>query len=96
MLFSAAIGVGLFFWSIAEPIQHLQDNPFAHMVGAAARSPEAARVAMRVTIFHWGLHAWATYAFAGLAMAYFSYRKGRPLRLPPFSSRHGSSRRRTP
>jgi choline/glycine/proline betaine transport protein len=49
------------------------------MAGATAGSPAAARVAMRVTIFHWGLHPWATYAFTGLAMAYFSYRKGLPL-----------------
>ena len=45
MLFSAAIGVGLLFWSIAEPIQHLHDNPFTHLAGAAPGSPEAARVA---------------------------------------------------
>jgi choline/glycine/proline betaine transport protein len=79
MLFSAAIGVGLLFWSIAEPIQHLQYNPFTQLAGVAAGSPEAARVAMRVTLFHWGLHPWALYAFTGLAMSYFCYRKGLPL-----------------
>ena len=29
MLFAAGTGVGLLFWSIAEPIMHFQGNPFA-------------------------------------------------------------------
>ncbi len=41
--------------------------------------PEAAQVAMRITIFHWGLHGWALYAVLGICFAYFSYRKGLPL-----------------
>ncbi len=28
MLFSAGMGIGLVFWSIAEPMNHLQGNPF--------------------------------------------------------------------
>jgi choline/glycine/proline betaine transport protein len=79
MLFSAAIGIGLPFWGIAEPIQHFGGNPFARMAGVAPGSAEAARVALRVTVFHWGLHGWALYALTGLAMAYFAYRKGLPL-----------------
>jgi choline/glycine/proline betaine transport protein len=79
MLVSASIGIGLLFWSITEPIQHFQANPFASTAGVEARSPEAAQLAMRIVIFHWGFHGWAVFAFIGLTMAYFSYRKGLPL-----------------
>ncbi|MCV6590340.1 MAG: BCCT family transporter [Marinobacterium sp.] len=79
MLFSCAIGVGILFWSIAEPIFHFQGNPFIEMAGIEANTAEAAQVAMRITLFHWGLHGWAIYIIVGLALAYFTYRRGLPL-----------------
>ncbi len=79
MLFSCAIGTGILFWSIAEPIFHFQGNPFIDMAGIAAGTAEAAQVAMRITLFHWGLHGWAIYIIVGLILAYFSYRRGLPL-----------------
>ncbi|WP_445399629.1 BCCT family transporter [Zobellella sp. An-6] len=75
MLFSAGMGIGLVFWSIAEPIYHFQSNPFI----TQGMTSEAAEVAMRITYFHWGLHPWAIYVVVGLSLAYFSYRKGLPL-----------------
>jgi choline/glycine/proline betaine transport protein len=77
MLFGAGIGIGILFWSIAEPIYYLQSNPF--IAESQAMGPEAAQVAMRITIFHWGLHGWALYAVLGMCFAYFSFRKGLPL-----------------
>jgi len=74
MLFSAGMGIGLVFWSVAEPILHYQ-NPPAGEGGTA----EAARQAMVYTYFHWGLHAWAVYVVLGLSVAYFSYRHRLPL-----------------
>lgn len=91
MLFAAGTGVGLIFWSIAEPISHLQGNPFTSTPG----TPEAAIAAMRLTFFHWGLHGWAIFAIVALMLAYFSYRKGFPLTIrsalyPLFGNRiHG-------
>lgn len=41
----------------------------------------AARNAMSITFFHWGLHAWAIYAIVGLVLAFFCYRHGLPLKL---------------
>lgn len=79
MLFGAGMGIAMMFWSIAEPISHFQGNPFLAMEGIAPLTSDAARVALRLTFFHWGFHGWAIYAVAGLAMAYFSYRKGLPL-----------------
>lgn len=75
MLFSAGMGIGLVFWSIAEPIYHFQNNPFI----SEGMTPEAAEVAMRLTFLHWGLHPWAIYVVVGLSLAYFAYRKKLPL-----------------
>jgi len=77
MLFGAGIGIGILFWSIAEPIYHFQGNPF--IAEGQALSVEAAQVAMRISIFHWGLHGWGLFAMSGLGLAYFHYRKGLPL-----------------
>lgn len=79
MLFSAGVGTGLLFWSIAEPILHFQGNPFGDMAGVAPESEQAARVALRTTLFHWGLHGWAIYSTVGLCLGYFSFRRGLPL-----------------
>ena len=72
MLFSAGMGIGLVFWGVAEPLSHFADAP----PGIVARTPEAARAALRYAFFHWGLHAWGIYAVLALAIAYFSFRKG--------------------
>lgn len=74
MLFSGGMGIGLIFWSVAEPMWHYASNPFAEGL-----SDEAATTAMRITLFHWGLHPWAIFTMVGLALAYFAYRKGLPL-----------------
>ncbi len=74
MLFSAGMGIGLMFFGVAEPVMHTMAPP----VGEPA-TVEAARESMRITYFHWGLHAWAIYAVVALALAYFSFRHGLPL-----------------
>ncbi|WP_445002982.1 BCCT family transporter [Halomonas mongoliensis] len=75
MLFAAGTGVGILFWAVAQPILQFQDNPFI----AEGMTPDAARVAMRLTYFHWGLNGWAIFSFVALVLAYFSYRWKLPL-----------------
>lgn len=78
MLLSAGMGIGLLFWSIAEPITHLNaPSPMFGDIGS--QSAEAAQAAMATTFFHWGLHPWAIYAIVGLALAFFAYNEGLPL-----------------
>ncbi|HUU25891.1 MAG TPA: BCCT family transporter [Methyloceanibacter sp.] len=79
MLFAAGMGIGLVFWSIAEPLTHYAGNPLISAWGPDPSSIVRARVAMEITFFHWGLMPWALYAIAGLIFAYFSFRKGEPL-----------------
>ncbi len=81
MLFSAGLGSGLIYWGVAEPMYHIQDNPFMTRAGIEAGSVDAAATAIRVTSFHWGLHGWALYVLVGLSLAYFSYRRDLPLTL---------------
>jgi choline/glycine/proline betaine transport protein len=81
MLFSAGLGSGLIYWGVAEPIFHIQDNPFLAMEKVEPNTVEAAVIALRITIFHWGLHGWALYVLVGLCLAYFSYRHDLPLTL---------------
>src|SRR5690606_19324668 len=76
MLFSAGMGIGLMFFGVAEPVMHFMTPP----VGEGA-TVAAAREAMKLTFFHWGLHAWAVYAIVALTLAFFSYRYGLPLTL---------------
>ncbi len=74
MLFSAGMGIGLLFFSVAEPITHFNTLPVE-----AANDAEQAQNAMTYTLLHWGLHAWAIYALVGLALAFFAYNKRLPL-----------------
>ena len=73
MLFQAGMGIGLVFWGVAEPLSHYAEPPLGL---AEPRSAEAADLALRTALFHWSLHPWAMYAVVGLAVAYFSFRRG--------------------
>jgi choline/glycine/proline betaine transport protein len=74
MLFSAGMGIGLVFYGVAEPIMHYSSLP-----GVEGGTPAAATRALPVTLFHWGIHAWAIYVLMALGIAYFSFRKKLPL-----------------
>lgn len=76
MLFSAGMGIGLMFYGVAEPVKHLLNPPVGKPETVAA-----AREAMNITFFHWGLHAWAIFAIVALILAVYSFRHGLPLTL---------------
>lgn len=73
MLFGGGMGIGLVFWSVAEPMMHFLSPPLGE-----GGTPEAMAMAMRVTFFHWGIHPWVIFAIGGLALAYFQFRRGLP------------------
>ncbi|MBB3700622.1 BCCT family transporter [Flammeovirga yaeyamensis] len=70
MLFAAGMGSGLIFWGVAEPVYHLN---------APINTTHDPMLALSITNFHWGLHAWGIYAFSGLTFAWFAYKKGREM-----------------
>jgi len=78
MLLSAGMGIGLLFWSVAEPVSHLHNPSPLFGVGGLSTA-ESAQAAMATTFFHWGIHPWAVYAVVGLGLAFFAYNRGLPL-----------------
>lgn len=76
MLFAAGMGIGLMYFSIAEPMQHYTSEVFA-----GNSQSQRVQDAQLYTFFHWGIHAWAIYALVGLSLAYFAYRYKLPLSL---------------
>lgn len=76
MLFAAGMGIGLMYFGVAEPVQHYISPP-----SGEGGTFAAARQAMGITFFHYGVHAWAIYALVGLSLAFFAHRKGLPLTL---------------
>ncbi|WP_133667651.1 BCCT family transporter [Paraburkholderia sp. BL10I2N1] len=74
MLFAAGMGIGLMYFGVGEPMQHYLKPPTV-----PGGTPAAAREAMLMTFFHWGIHAWAIYGVMGLALAYFGFRYNLPL-----------------
>ncbi|MBY7731190.1 MULTISPECIES: BCCT family transporter [Vibrio] len=78
MLFAAGMGIGLMFWSVAEPAAYFT-GWFETPLGVEPNTPEAAKLALGATMYHWGLHPWAIYGVVALSLAFFSYNKGLPL-----------------
>jgi glycine betaine transporter len=89
MLFCAGMGIGLVFWGVAEPTSHFHDPSIGE-----GGTPQAARLALQYSFFHWGLHPWGIYTMVALALAYFQFRKGMPglfsLGCQPVLGRHAN------
>lgn len=73
MMFAAGMGVGLLFYGAAEPASH-----YFLLEKEVDPRWEAPSMALFITNFHWGLHAWAIYGLTSLVIAYFGFRKGTP------------------
>ncbi|MGY3569923.1 BCCT family transporter [Vibrio paucivorans] len=78
MLFAAGMGIGLMFWSVAEPVAYFT-GWFETPLAVEPNTPEAAKLALGATMYHWGLHPWAIYGVVALSLAFFAYNKGLPL-----------------
>ncbi|CDQ41077.1 BCCT family transporter [Virgibacillus salexigens] len=74
MLFSAGMGMGLVFWTTAEPISHA----FISSPSAELGSEQAIKDGLKFSFFHWGVHAWAVYGIVALVLAYFKFHKETP------------------
>ncbi len=48
--FSAGMGIGLVFWGVAEPLNHLYAPPFGEMV----QLRKVRVLHLRFSFFHWG------------------------------------------
>lgn len=78
MLFAAGIGTILMFWGVAEPMTRMAEPPLDSIEPGGR---EAARMAMSVSLYHFGLHTWTIFTLPALAIGYFSYRHQLPMRI---------------
>lgn len=72
MLFTAGIGVGIVFYGPLEALWHYQTAPIG--INGNFDQQQAMMNAMSISLFVWGLPAWALYTLGGLIIAYFAYR----------------------
>ena len=79
MMFGAGIGIGMLTFATAEPMYHFGANPSTIQGLTEGSTAGNVRDAYIWSFTHWGLAAWASYAIVGLALGYFSYRRGLPL-----------------
>ena len=77
MLFCGSTGIGLVFWSIAEPLSHYSMPP----IGIEPGTMDAIDFSVRTCYLHWGLTQWVCFAVVGLGIAYFQFRKGKNAQL---------------
>ena len=64
MLFACGQGIGLIFWSVAEPILVKGANPIQDHIGV-----DKLDGALIWSYFHWAVHAWAIYCVVALCLA---------------------------
>lgn len=74
MLFTAGMGTSIMFWSLLEPIYYYMGPPF----GIEGKSTEAAEWSVTYGLFHWGISAWALYAFPTVVIAYSYFVRKQP------------------
>ena len=77
MLFCGSTGIGLVFWSIAEPLSHYAAPPS----GIEPGTMDAIDFSIRTCYLHWGITQWVCFAVVGLGIAYFQFRKGKNAQL---------------
>lgn len=74
MLFACGQGIGLIFWSVAEPIMLRDESPvFQGMEGNVAEG------GIVWAYFHWGFTAWAMYCVVAVCLAYSHHNLGKTL-----------------
>ena len=73
MLFACGQGIGLIFWSVAEPIMLREGTP---VIPKGDYKPEGGLV---WTYFHWGLTAWIMYCAVAVCLAYSHHNLGKTL-----------------
>ncbi len=66
MVFCAAMGTSILYWSAIEWMYYVQWPPF----GMEAMSAEIEELSVAYSFFHWGIPAWSVYATGVIPIAY--------------------------
>mmetsp|Transcript_19244 Transcript_19244/g.26631 ORF Transcript_19244/g.26631 Transcript_19244/m.26631 type:complete len:801 (-) Transcript_19244:111-2513(-) len=83
MLFACGIGVGLFYYGVGEPMYYYRQDAPKNWNSVTKlwfqNDDQRAQMAMFITFFHWGLHAWVVYIVVALLLAFVCYRWDMPM-----------------
>ncbi|QTF92969.1 BCCT family transporter [Halomonas sp. BM-2019] len=74
MLFACGQGIGLIFWSVAQPIMLRDESPVVQTLG-----DNVAGNGLVWAYFHWGFTAWAMYCVVAVCLAYSHHNLGKSL-----------------
>ncbi len=74
MLFACGQGIGLIFWSVAQPIMLRDQSPVVEAIGT-----NVAGNGIVWAYFHWGFTAWAMYCVVAVCLAYSHHNLGKTL-----------------
>lgn len=77
LLFSAGLGLGVLFLGVSETMRGFA----APSAGVVPYTPAAAREALQTVFLQWGLHMWAVPLVTGLALVWFTFRRGASMRV---------------
>ena len=80
MMFSAGFGISMWMWCSAEVIYHLHTSAAVADAGATGKAA-GVPIALQSVFMDWGVHGWVLFAVGGFAVAFPSYRLGRPMNL---------------
>jgi len=78
MLFSAGIGVGLFFYGVSEPLMHASGSNYITAPGYRSQN-EKDQWGLNITMYHWGFAGWSPYLVMAISAGLATYRFGLPL-----------------
>ena len=79
-----AIGTGIIFWALGEPIFHYTNPPGA--TGIKSFSEEAATWAVSQTMFHWSFEQFAFYSVPAIILGLILYNFKKPVSYDPVAS----------
>lgn len=78
MIFSAGVGVGLFFYGVSEPLWHREPDNYYSNAGYHSQN-EIDQWSLVITMYHWGFAAWSPYLIVAIASGLATYRFGLPM-----------------
>jgi choline-glycine betaine transporter len=62
MIFSAGVGVGLFFFGVSEPLWHSEPDNYYSNAGYHSQN-EINQYSLVITLYHWGFAGWSPCKF---------------------------------
>lgn len=78
MIFSAGVGVGLFFYGVSEPLWHSEPDNYYSNAGYHSQD-EINQWSLVITLYHWGFAGWSPYLIVAIACGLASFHFGLPL-----------------